>query len=88
MDPETGTSNETVRDRLRMLAAVDDGVGLLFAALTETKQLDNTVIDQFALSIDLAPTLIELANCKATSRMDGYRFWPASLRRTGALRFW
>jgi len=121
LGPETGTSNETVRDRLRMLAAVDDGVGLLFSALTETGQLDNTmivflsdhgywygehglsverrlayeeglripwlvryppmidpgiVIDQFALSIDLAPTLIELANCKASSRMDGRSLVP------------
>jgi len=118
---ETGTSDETVRDRLRMLAAVDDGVGLLFVALTETRQLENTmivflsdhgywygehglsverrlayeeglripwlvryppmidpgsVIDEFALSIDLAPTLIELAKCKATSRMDGRSLVP------------
>ncbi len=118
---KTGTPDETVRDRLRMLAAVDDGVGLLFSALTETGQLDNTivvllsdhgywygehglsverrlayeealripllvryppmiergsVIDEFALSIDLAPTLIELAGGKPTDRMDGRSLVP------------
>jgi N-acetylglucosamine-6-sulfatase len=117
----TGTSDETVRDRLRMLAAVDDGVGLLFNTLSETGQLDNTaivllsdhgywygehglsverrlayeeairipllvryppmiqrgsIIDEFALSIDLAPTLIELANGKSTHRMDGVSLVP------------
>jgi N-acetylglucosamine-6-sulfatase len=118
---KTGTSDETVRDRLRMLAAVDDGVGLLFGALTQTGQLDNTlivllsdhgywygehglsverrlayeealripllvryppmieggsIVDEFALSIDLAPTLIDLANGKSTHRMDGRSLRP------------
>lgn len=113
---ETGTSSETVRDRLRMLAAVDDGVGQLFAALTQTDQLNNTVIvllsdhgywygehglsverrlayeeglripllvrypsevkagiviDDFALNVDLAPTLLEFAGVKKQPRMDG-----------------
>ena len=40
----TGTSDETIRDRLRMLAGIDDGVGQLFAALEKLGQLDNTVI--------------------------------------------
>lgn len=40
---ETGTSDETVRDRLRMLAGVDEGVGMLFDALEETGELEETV---------------------------------------------
>ncbi len=117
----TATSDETVRDRLRMLAAVDDGVGQLFSALKELGQLDNTVlvllsdhgywygehglsverrlaydealripllvrypplvpagntVDEIALSIDLAPTLLELANAKAKDPMDGRSLAP------------
>lgn len=41
---ETGTDDETVRDRQRMLAGVDEGVGQLFAALEETGQADDTVV--------------------------------------------
>ncbi len=118
---DTGTSDETVRDRLRMLAAVDEGVGQLFDALEATGQLDDTLlvltsdhgywygehglsverrlayeeaaripllvrypplvkpgttIDQFALSIDLAPTLLELAGAEAEPRMDGRSLVP------------
>jgi N-acetylglucosamine-6-sulfatase len=121
LGPKTGTDDETVRDRLRMLAAVDEGVQQLFEALEETGQLDNTVIvltsdhgywngehglsverrlayeegiripllirypqrvqpgtitDELALSIDLAPTLLELADTKATHKMDGRSLVP------------
>jgi N-acetylglucosamine-6-sulfatase len=44
MGPETATAEETVRNRLRMLAAVDEGVGRLLQVLEETKQLDNTLV--------------------------------------------
>jgi N-acetylglucosamine-6-sulfatase len=112
----TGTSDETVRDRLRMLAGVDDGVGLLLDELKANGELDKTVfvftsdhgywygehglsverrlayeealripllirfpplirpgsiVDEFALSIDLAPTLLELAGTTSSQRMDG-----------------
>ncbi len=118
---KTGTSDETIRDRLRMLAAVDEGVGSLFKALEETDQLDNTVLvllsdhgywygehglsverrlpyeealriplliryppvvkagqtnDDFALSIDLAPTLLDLAGVKNQPAMDGRSLTP------------
>jgi len=118
---ETGTSDETVRDRLRMLAAVDEGVGQLLDALEQTGQLNDTVfvftsdhgywygehglsverrlayeeaaripllirypqivkagttIDRFALSIDLAPTVLELAGVKADGAMDGRSLVP------------
>jgi N-acetylglucosamine-6-sulfatase len=40
----TGTSDEVIRDRLRMLASIEDGVGMIFKALEETRQLDNTLL--------------------------------------------
>jgi N-acetylglucosamine-6-sulfatase len=117
----TGTSDETVRDRLRMLAAVDDGIGMLFETLEDCGELDRTVLvflsdhgywygehglsverrlayeealripllvryprlikagsisDEFALSIDLAPTLIDLAGVKTEIQMDGRSLVP------------
>jgi N-acetylglucosamine-6-sulfatase len=117
----TGTSDDTVRDRLRMLAAVDDGVGLLLAQLERSNEIDNTVfvftsdhgywygehglsverrlayeegiriplfirypkmissgllVDEFALSIDIAPTMLDLAGVSAVSKMDGHSLAP------------
>ena len=40
----TATDDETIRNRLRMLASVDDGVGNLLKALEEEGQLDSTLI--------------------------------------------
>ncbi|MDA2924345.1 sulfatase-like hydrolase/transferase, partial [Acidobacteria bacterium AH-259-L09] len=124
---KTGTSDETVRDRLRMLAAVDEGVGMLFKALEDSGQLDDTVlvflsdhgywygehglsverrlayeegiripllvsyprlikggrtIDEFALGVDLAPTLIELARRADEHRMDGSSLGPLLREQT------
>lgn len=121
LNRSTGTSDATVRDRLRMLAAVDDGVGMLLAELERSKELDQTVfvftsdhgywygehglsverrlayeegiripllirypamikpdsvIDEFALSIDLAPTLLQMANTSKTFPMDGRSLVP------------
>jgi N-acetylglucosamine-6-sulfatase len=44
LGPHTVTDDETIRNRLRMLASVDDGVGELLKALEEQGQLDNTLI--------------------------------------------
>lgn len=44
LGPHTATDDETIRNRLRMLASVDDGVGELLKALEEDGQLDNTLI--------------------------------------------
>jgi N-acetylglucosamine-6-sulfatase len=41
---ETGTSDETIRKRLRVLTAADEGLGQIFATLEKTHQLDNTLI--------------------------------------------
>ena len=45
-EPRRGRGNDApsvVRDHLRCLASVDEGVGQLFAALESTGQLDNTI---------------------------------------------
>jgi N-acetylglucosamine-6-sulfatase len=39
-----GPPNETIRNQLRLMQAVDEGVGEIFKVLEETKQLDNTLI--------------------------------------------
>jgi N-acetylglucosamine-6-sulfatase len=121
LSPKTATSDETIRDRLRMLAAVDEGVGMLLEALEKAGRLDNTVfvvtsdhgywygehglsverrlayeeaaripllvrypaavepgrlIDQMSLTIDFAPTLLELAGAKPTGKFDGHSLVP------------
>ncbi|MCA9192993.1 MAG: sulfatase [Planctomycetales bacterium] len=117
----TGTSDETVRDRLRMLAAVDEGVGQLLRELEEDGRLERTIfvftsdhgywygehglsverrlayeegiripllvrypplvpsgrlIDEFSLSIDLAPTMLELGGMETMPAMDGRSLVP------------
>ncbi len=44
LGPATGSSDETILGRLRMLAAVDESTGDLFRALAATGQLDRTLI--------------------------------------------
>lgn len=44
LGPETGSSADTILNRLRMLAGIDDSTGEVLAALEETGQLDNTVV--------------------------------------------
>ncbi len=44
LGPESGTDDETIRNRLRLLAAVDEGVGQILDALARTKELDNTIL--------------------------------------------
>lgn len=39
-----GSGDQLIRNQLRCLAAIDEGVGQLYQALEETKQLDNTLI--------------------------------------------
>ncbi|MCA9018216.1 MAG: sulfatase-like hydrolase/transferase, partial [Planctomycetaceae bacterium] len=121
LSQQTGTSDEVIRDRLRMLAGIDEGVGMLCDLLEEQQQLDNTVIvftsdhgywygehglsverrlpyeegirvpllvrypplikagtliDQFAVSVDLAPTMLELAQVKTDRKFDGQSLVP------------
>ncbi len=121
LGPETGTPDETIRDRLRMLAGIEEGVGQLLASLESSGKLDNTIfvftsdhgywygehglsverrlayeeairipllirypklvkagttLDEFALSIDLAPTLLDLASVKSDWKFDGQSLRP------------
>jgi N-acetylglucosamine-6-sulfatase len=43
LGPETVNTDESILQRLRMLAAVDEGVGQLLDALAESGELDNTL---------------------------------------------
>lgn len=119
LGPKTGSSDEVIKNRLRMLAAVDEGVGELFKALESTGQLDNTLIvftsdhgyfygehglsverrlayeeglriplfiryprlvkagtrrNQTVLTLDLAPTLAEIAGATAPAGLHGKSF--------------
>jgi len=125
----TVTKDEDIRNRLRMLASADEGVGQMLAALKEQGQLENTVvvftsdegyfygehglsterrlayeesariplymrvpksagitrgpagkpgsqINEFALSIDVAPTLLDFAGAPPAPGMDGRSLLP------------
>jgi arylsulfatase A-like enzyme len=116
LGPATGTSDETIRNRLRVLMAVEEGVGRVFEALNKAGKLDETlvlftsdhgyfygehglsverrlayeeairipllmryprliragtVIDPMVLSIDLAPTLLELGAAAIPQNLHG-----------------
>ena len=123
LGPDTVTDDETVRNRLRMLASSDEGLGEMMRVLEAAGQLENTliiftsdegyfygehglsierrlayeesariplymrwpariragsVVEPFALSIDIAPTLLEAAGAApaALAEMDGRSLWP------------
>ena len=118
---DTVTPDETIRDRLRMLAAVDEGLGRMFEALEKQRILDKTVVilvgdngyfygehglseerrlayeesirlpllvrfparvrggsrpEAQALTIDLAPTILDLAAAKPLEGIDGRSLVP------------
>jgi N-acetylglucosamine-6-sulfatase len=118
---KTGTDDETIRNRLRMLAAVDEAVGKIFKILQETHQLENTliiftsdegyfygehglsverrlpyeesaripllmrypkmiqpglVINQTALNLDIAPTLLEIGGAAIPADVQGCSLVP------------
>lgn len=121
LSSKTGTDEETIRNRLRMLAAVDDGLGDILKVLKEKGELDNTLIiftsdegyfygehglsverrlayeesaripllmrfpkwirrgssiEQFALNIDIAPTLLEIGGAGIPGKMHGKSLLP------------
>ena len=121
LGPDTGTSDDTVRQRLEMLLAVDDGVGRMVEGLAEIGQLDNTFFvftsdhgyfyaehglggerrlayeetaripmivryptlvtagsrpTDLVLSIDLAPTVLDLAGAASGSPLHGRSLVP------------
>jgi len=118
---ETATDDETIRNRIRLLMAAEEGVGQILAALKEMGQIDKTLIvftsdhgyfygehclsverrlayeeairipllirypplikpgavfDEMVLSIDLAPTLLELGGAKLPLKIHGHSFLP------------
>lgn len=126
LGPETVTPDETVRDRLRMLAGVDESLGRIFEALAASGRLDDTVViimgdngyfygehglseerrlayeesirvpiliryprafprgarpKGMALTIDVAPTILDLAGAPALPEADG-RSLTALAKRT------
>jgi N-acetylglucosamine-6-sulfatase len=130
LGPETVTSDETIRNRMRMMKAVDESLGRMIEAVEKAGQLDNTVIvltsdhgyfygehgldaerrlayeetiripllirapasgsgattnrpiqqgqrlDEFALSIDIAPTMLELAGVPPPTSLQGRSLMP------------
>jgi N-acetylglucosamine-6-sulfatase len=129
LGPETGSSDTAILNRLRMLAAVDEDVGEILKALTETGQLDNTLIvvagdhgyfygehglsverrlayeesiriplimrypplikagaapDAFALTLDFAPTFVELAGGAVPTHYQGRSLIPLLKNATPA----
>ena len=121
LGPKTVTTDETIRNRLRMLASVEEGVAEIFKTLENTKTVDNTLIiftsdegyfygehglsverrlgyeesiriplfmrwpklikagssiDQFALNIDIAPTLLEIGGAAAPKEIHGRSLVP------------
>jgi N-acetylglucosamine-6-sulfatase len=118
---DTVTPDETIRDRLRMLAAVDEGLGRMFEALEKQGILDKTVVmlvgdngyfygehglseerrlayeesirlpllvrfppkvrggsrpEAQALTIDIAPTILDLAAAQPLEGVDGRSLAP------------
>src|SRR5262249_38838018 len=43
LKPGMGSSDELIKNQMRCLTAVDEGVGKMYQALVDTKQLDNTI---------------------------------------------
>ena len=121
LSKQTGTSDETILKRLRVLAAADEGLGKIFETLEKNRQVDNTLIiftsdegyfygehglsverrlayeesiripllmrypklikagshiDQFALNIDICPTLCEIGGAKSPENVDGHSLVP------------
>jgi N-acetylglucosamine-6-sulfatase len=121
LGPETGSSDDSIFNRLRMLASVDEGVGQILKALTDAGQLDNTLIvvtgdhgyfygehglsverrlayeegirvpivmrfpplikagskpERLALTIDLAPTFVEMAGGAIPAAYQGRSLVP------------
>ncbi len=121
LGPATVTSDETIRNRMRMMKAIDEGLGRILDSLRKAGTLDETVvaltsdhgyfygehgldaerrlayeeairiplvmrypglirpgarIDRFALSIDIAPTMLALAGVTAGVPMHGRSLLP------------
>lgn len=121
LSESTGTDDETMLNRLRILAAVDEGVGRILKTIEGAKQLDDTLfiftsdegyfygehglsverrlayeesaripllmryprmiqagstVEQMALNIDIAPTVLEIAGAGALEKVHGRSLAP------------
>jgi len=121
LSPTTATDDETIRNRLRLLMAAEEGVGQILDTLQKSGQLDRTLIiftsdhgyfygehclsverrlpyeeairipllmrypplikagttfNQLVLSIDIAPTLLELGGAKLPEKLHGRSLAP------------
>lgn len=121
LGPRTATTDQTILNRMRMMKAVDDGLGAMMQAVEKAGQLDNTVIvftsdhgyfygehgldaerrlayeetiripllirapgrinrgqklAQFALSIDVAPTMLDFAAAPRPDSVQGRSLVP------------
>lgn len=133
LGPATVTDDGSIRNRLRMLASVDEGLGDILKILEGQKQLENTLIiftsdegyfygehglsverrlayeesiripllmrwpghikagatlEQFALNIDIAPTLLDIAGTTIPATMQGRSLLPLLRGDTSAARSW
>lgn len=131
LGPKTGSSDEVILNRLRMLAAIDESMGELFKVLEATGQLDRTLIvvtsdhgyfygehglsverrlayeegiriplfvrypalikagsrrNQIALTVDFAPTFMELAGAPIPAGLHGKSLVPLLRENGPALR--
>lgn len=131
LGPKTGSSDDAILNRLRMLAAIDDSVGDLLRQLEASGQLDRTLIvftsdhgyfygehglsverrlayeegiriplfvrypalikpgtrrNQMVLTVDFAPTLIELAGAPVPAGLHGRSFTSLFAANGPALR--
>lgn len=121
LGPRTATPDEAILNRMRMMKAVDEGLGRILEVLETTGQLDDTAVvltsdhgyfygehgldaerrlayeeairipllmryprrirphtrvDQFALSVDMAPTMLALAGARAPTSVQGQSLLP------------
>src|SRR5439155_22053494 len=128
---ETGTKDETIRNRLRVLQSAEEGLGQIFDVLEKKKQLENTLIiftsdegyfygehglsverrlayeesiripllmryprliradlalDPLVLSLDLAPTLLDLGGAPIPKEIQGRSLVPLLEGRAEAWR--
>jgi N-acetylglucosamine-6-sulfatase len=131
LGPKTGSSDDAILNRLRMLAAIDDSVGDLLKQLEASGQLERTLIvftsdhgyfygehglsverrlayeegiriplfvryptlikpgtrrNQMVLTVDFAPTLIEVAGAPVPAGLHGKSFAPLFAANGPALR--
>ncbi len=132
LGPETVTGDETIRNRMRMMKAVDEGLGRVLTTLEKTGRLDDTLVvltsdhgyfygehgldaerrlayeetiriplvmryprlfarrrvERFALSVDIAPTMLALAGAADPGGLHGRSLLPLLGRNRSGRTEW